>query len=112
MINIGIFLLLSMPISSLPVPQSGAARLTTEFSLSDRQVGDGVTGNQTNSSGLITNSGGPGDGNGVGFAGTGNDIDTGMCLSLFHASPYMLRCYLDMNYALHLGLKLRETCRR
>ncbi|KAH7356204.1 hypothetical protein BKA66DRAFT_445868 [Pyrenochaeta sp. MPI-SDFR-AT-0127] len=41
-----------------------------------RQVGDGVTGNQTNSNGS-TGSTGLGDGNSVGFAGTGNDIDTG-----------------------------------
>ncbi|KAG8163287.1 hypothetical protein KVR01_006584 [Diaporthe batatas] len=40
-------------------------------------IGEGVNGNQTESSGSITNSGGLGDGNGVGFAGTGNDIDTG-----------------------------------
>lgn len=58
----------------------------TTSPLSDRQVGDGVTGNQTESSGSITNSGGPGDGNGVGFAGTGNDIDTGMCSLLLHSS--------------------------
>lgn len=47
--------------------------------LSPRQVGNGVNGNQTGNSGSIS-SGGIGDGNGVGFAGTGNDIDTGMKL--------------------------------
>ncbi|KAH8600112.1 hypothetical protein B0O99DRAFT_590516 [Bisporella sp. PMI_857] len=41
-----------------------------------RQVGQGVTGNQTGNSGS-TGGTGLGDGNGVGFAGTGNDIDTG-----------------------------------
>ncbi|KAK1522456.1 uncharacterized protein CCOS01_10168 [Colletotrichum costaricense] len=44
--------------------------------ISPRQVGNGVNGNQTGNSGSIS-SGGIGDGNGVGFAGTGNDIDTG-----------------------------------
>ncbi|KAF2685172.1 hypothetical protein K458DRAFT_403401 [Lentithecium fluviatile CBS 122367] len=41
-----------------------------------RQVGDGVTGNQTGNTGSVSGDG-VGDGNGVGFAGTGNDIDTG-----------------------------------
>lgn len=41
-----------------------------------RQVGDGVNGNQTSNNGS-TGGTGLGDGNGVGFAGTGNDIDTG-----------------------------------
>jgi hypothetical protein len=41
-----------------------------------RQVGDGVNGNQTGNNGS-TGGTGLGDGNGVGFAGTGNDIDTG-----------------------------------
>ncbi|KAF6804139.1 hypothetical protein CSOJ01_10403 [Colletotrichum sojae] len=45
-------------------------------SLESRQVGQGVNGNQTGNSGSVT-SGGTGDGNGVGFAGIGNDIDTG-----------------------------------
>lgn len=86
MINFGIFLFLTLPIFCLPVPQNNAIESTSTFSLSDRQVGDGVNGNQTNSSGSITNSGGPGDGNGVGFAGTGNDIDTGTCSLLLHAT--------------------------
>lgn len=80
MTKFGIFLFLTLPISCLPVPPSNAVKYTPKSTLSDRQVGDGVNGNQTGSSGSITNSGGPGDGNGVGFAGTGNDIDTGMCL--------------------------------
>lgn len=84
MITFGIFLFLTLPIFCLPVPQSSVVESTAKLSLSDRQVGDGVNGNQTNSSGSITNSGGPGDGNGVGFAGTGNDIDTGMCYRAMH----------------------------
>lgn len=42
-----------------------------------RQVGEGVNGNQTGNNGS-TGGTGLGDGNGVGFAGTGNDIDTGI----------------------------------
>lgn len=84
MITFGIFLFLALPTFCLPVPQNSAVESTAKLSLSDRQVGDGVNGNQTNSSGSITNSGGPGDGNGVGFAGTGNDIDTGMCYRSMH----------------------------
>lgn len=86
MLNLGIFLLLTLSVFCFPVHQSGEVKLTTTSPLSDRQVGDGVNGNQTDSSGSITNSGGLGDGNGVGFAGTGNDIDTGMCSLLLHAS--------------------------
>jgi hypothetical protein len=41
-----------------------------------RQVGNGVKGNQTGNNGS-TGGTGLGDGKGVGFAGTGNDIDTG-----------------------------------
>lgn len=92
MANFGILLFLAVPVFCLPVHQSSAVESTTTSPLSNRQVGDGVTGNQTGSSGSITNSGGPGDGNGVGFAGTGNDIDTGMCSLLIHAhTPMTLR---------------------
>ncbi|KAI7777893.1 hypothetical protein LA080_002945 [Diaporthe eres] len=77
MTNFGILLFLAVPMFCLPVHQSSAVESTTTSPLSNRQVGDGVTGNQTGSSGSITNSGGPGDGNGVAFAGTGSDIDTG-----------------------------------
>lgn len=86
MTNFGIFLFLTLPTSCLPIYQNSAVDKSL---LSDRQVGDGVNGNQTNSSGSITNSGGPGDGNGVGFAGTGNDIDTGMCYVLLNTSAPM-----------------------
>lgn len=89
MTNFGIFLFLTLPISCLPIYQNSAVESTATSLLSDRQVGDGVNGNQTNSSGSITNSGGPGDGNGVGFAGTGNDIDTGMCYVLLNTSASM-----------------------
>lgn len=89
MTNFGIFLLLAMSASCLPFFQSSAVKSNTKSTLSNRQVGDGVNGNQTDSSGSITNSGGLGDGNGVGFAGTGNDIDTGTCLSLLHVQTVM-----------------------
>jgi hypothetical protein len=82
MTNFGIFLLLTVSTSCLPFFQSSAVKSSTKSAISGRQVGDGVNGNQTDSSGSITNSGGLGDGNGVGFAGTGNDIDTGMCALL------------------------------
>jgi hypothetical protein len=51
-------------------------RSTRIHPLASRQVGDGVSGNQTGDNGT-TGGTGLGDGNGVGFAGTGNDIDTG-----------------------------------
>ncbi|KXH33099.1 hypothetical protein CSIM01_05234 [Colletotrichum simmondsii] len=57
--------------------QFSLAPITKHFpTVAPRQVGNGVNGNQTGNSGSIS-SGGIGDGNGVGFAGTGNDIDTG-----------------------------------
>ncbi|KXH69040.1 hypothetical protein CSAL01_07482 [Colletotrichum salicis] len=62
--------------NSLPF-QFSLAPITKHLpTISPRQVGNGVNGNQTGNSGSIS-SGGIGDGNGVGFAGTGNDIDTG-----------------------------------
>lgn len=89
MTNFAIFLFLTLPISCLPVFRNTAVVSTANSPLSDRQVGDGVNGNQTNSSGSITNSGGPGDGNGVGFAGTGNDIDTGTSSVLINTTAPM-----------------------
>ncbi|KAK1673548.1 hypothetical protein BDP55DRAFT_633830 [Colletotrichum godetiae] len=66
--------------NSLPF-QFSLAPITKHLpTISPRQVGNGVNGNQTGNSGSIS-SGGIGDGNGVGFAGTGNDIDTGKDLS-------------------------------
>ncbi|KAF4835152.1 hypothetical protein CGCTS75_v002893 [Colletotrichum tropicale] len=61
---------------ALPFPFNLGSLLAEEQSVSPRQVGQGVNGNQTGNSGSVS-SGGTGDGNGVGFAGIGNDIDTG-----------------------------------
>lgn len=59
--------------------------------LQPRQVGQGVNGNQTGNSGSVT-SGGTGDGNGVGFAGIGNDIDTGTLSMLLRYLELSGRC--------------------
>lgn len=72
--SLATLLLLAASTSCLPFFQGSAVRPNSKPTISHRQVGDGVNGNQTDSSGSITNSGGLGDGNGVGFAGTGNDI--------------------------------------
>ncbi|KAF5505111.1 hypothetical protein CGCS363_v004134 [Colletotrichum siamense] len=61
---------------ALPFPFNFGALFPEERLVSARQVGQGVNGNQTGNSGSVS-SGGTGDGNGVGFAGIGNDIDTG-----------------------------------
>lgn len=74
MTNFVTLLLLAVSTSCLPLFQWSAVKPNSKTTISHRQVGDGVNGNQTDSSGSITNSGGLGDGNGVGFAGTGNDI--------------------------------------
>ncbi|KAF2824213.1 hypothetical protein CC86DRAFT_408320 [Ophiobolus disseminans] len=71
-----IIVLVALSSSALSLPFSSYSPRIQVLRHKPRQVGDGVSGNQTGISG--TNGGtGVGDGNGVGFAGTGNDIDTG-----------------------------------
>ncbi|PSN60340.1 hypothetical protein BS50DRAFT_593789 [Corynespora cassiicola Philippines] len=77
-INVLSILLLATTVTSFPLSLHSLSAYAArhKFSLAARQVGDGVTGNQTASNGS-TGGTGIGDDNGVGFAGTGNDIDTG-----------------------------------
>lgn len=74
-ISLLLFTHLSVTLSFLISPGNNPIKITIP-QLSRRQVGQGVNGNQTGNSGSVSETG-IGDGNGVGFAGTGNDIDTG-----------------------------------
>lgn len=69
---------------ALPMPLQWANILSpTTTTLGARQVGNApnapTSGNVTGTTGTVAPSGTIGDGNGVGNAGVGNDIDTGMC---------------------------------